>query len=222
MSDTNQILFISIEGLIGVGKSECMKALMQEYRGSSAVEFAQERVDLWEKAGILKAAYDNKITSGEFQQIVLSSLAAEMFTALLKPGVRIVISERSVYTNSIFAKVNLTGISKSGYDLTRDEMLRALGLDDGRAEYHMIYLKAPVEVVLQRISRRARESETSIKCDYLTKIEKEHEKHAQSMSACTIINANDSLSSVIGAVKERIRALVEDWLNPQTRSCVSD
>ena len=87
---------IAIEGNIGVGKSTQIRRLQQLFEDNDRVVVLPEPVDEWVDKGFLQGMYDGTISKGEFQHMVLMSLAGDLLKALaVKPTPAVIITERS-------------------------------------------------------------------------------------------------------------------------------
>jgi hypothetical protein len=101
-------LVIAIEGNIGVGKSTQIKRLQELFKEDERIVVLPEPVDEWVDKGFLAGMYDGSISKGEFQHMVLMSLAGDLLKALArKPTPAVIITERSpwgthsnIYSNS--------------------------------------------------------------------------------------------------------------------------
>lgn len=99
-----------------------------------------------------------------------------------KPSVQ----DRTIYEDvNIFAKT----LHKQGYMSDREfenySSLFACMVDYLRPPDAIIYLRAPVEVVYQRILKRGRESEKSISLEYLTELHNAYEEWAKNANQIT-------------------------------------
>ena len=102
------VVYVSVEGGIGAGKTTCMESLLQLYRNDPTVTVLLEPVDDWRRSGLLERFYGGGITSLEFQLVALATLTAPILKALHQPHATMVISERSPLSNiEVFAKMNL-------------------------------------------------------------------------------------------------------------------
>ena len=87
---------VAIEGNIGVGKSTQIRRLQQLFEDNDRVVVLPEPVEEWVDKGFLQGMYDGTISKGEFQHMVLMSLAGDLLKALaLKPTPAVIITERS-------------------------------------------------------------------------------------------------------------------------------
>ena len=156
-------MLICIEGGIGAGKSKSMYALRQLFCDDDSVVFVDEPVDKWTDSGILRAMYDGTIPKGTFQLAALMSRAAPLIKAMHRPNTRVIITERSIYSDChVFAKISIPErcTERAAYNLAYREILTCLprGMTT-----HLIFLDAPVALLNDRIAKRGRPSEVHSK-----------------------------------------------------------
>ena len=150
-------LLISIEGNIGIGKSTLMSELKARLAHDASVVFVDEPVSLWEDYGLLAAMYSGEISRTAFQLMVLNTRCAWLTKALAVPGVRVVICERSIWSDkAVFADVNITGeAERAAYECTFEALCATLP----EVTHATVLLDAPLDVILARVQKRARAAE---------------------------------------------------------------
>ena len=126
--DEPSVSHLSVEGGIGVGKSTCLAALAGRYAHDPAVIVLPEPVDAWREHGLLQRMYANEMTKLEFQLVALATIAGPLAEALRRPGVRLVITERSPLSSwRVFAKLNLSEADDmAAFELAYAALLRTL------------------------------------------------------------------------------------------------
>lgn len=160
--------FIVIDGNIGCGKTTLLKNLKIDN-----AHILLENVEDWKKDGILDKYYENpKEMAFLFQMKVAISHLKNIKSLVEKYGTDItIISERSTYTCfNIFTKM-LENISFMNEDEVK--IHKELCIDSSIKPDIYIYLKTHVDVVLNRIIERNRE--TNIKRDYLEDLNNQYE-----------------------------------------------
>ena len=197
------MLFIGIEGGIGVGKSTVLEAVKAHFTGKD-VQFVDEPVDIWMKTGLLQAMYAKELDAGAFQHCALMTRIGRLMEVMAS-GPRVIIGERSPYSDGIFARLTLTGFGLTAYNLTYQEVMKILP----RAETRFIRLKCGVPQMLQRISSRDRSAENAITKEYLLALEAAHDEYASEHTVINI-NAEKPASSVAQEVIAEIERLVRD------------
>ena len=156
---------INIEGNIGSGKTTLSHIIEEEYNAI----FYQELADN-ETNDLLEKFYENKKKySFELQVHFLGRRVESLRKALSED--EIVIMDRSIYGDSIFAKTlynekNMTSFQYNTYSKLLDEMLYFYPVPD-----LMIYLDVRGETLINRIDERSRGNESLISLEYLNNLE---------------------------------------------------
>ena len=190
-------IILSIEGNIGSGKSTLLAKLQEIYAIDTSICFLEEPVNIWDsirdEAGvsILEKYYaDQKRYAFSFQMMAYISRISLMREAL-KKNYKVIIIERSVYTDSaVFAKMlfddkKIEEIEYKIYMRWVNEFI----VDFPAVKY--IYVRAEPEVSHQRIIQRGRPGEV-ISFDYLQNCHKYHEEWLlkYNTSPLLVLNAN--------------------------------
>ena len=158
MSTVPEVTLISLESIIGAGKSTQLDQLKRIYAGNQNVVFIDEPVDEWESYGFVDAMYDRALNSSLFQMIALVSRVTKITDAILA-GARFVISERSPWSDYIvFAGANLHGIELTAYRYAFANMQRVLE-KHAKLSFAMVYLEVDAQEATTRMNKRGRESE---------------------------------------------------------------
>jgi deoxyadenosine/deoxycytidine kinase len=98
------------------------------------------------------------------------------------------ILDRSIYEDSyIFARALYHMDNLSERDYLAYRRLFDLVVNSLPAPNLLIYLKAPVEVLMQRIQRRARGMETGISLDYLTLLDSFYDDWLKAFDLCPVL-----------------------------------
>ena len=171
---------ISIEGNIGTGKSTLMAELRKQYQHDAAVCFLDEPVHIWntfkdeQGVTILEKYYaDQKRYAFPFQMMAYISRLSALRTAL-KKNYKLIIMERSIYTDSgVFAKMlyddgKIEEIEYAIYKTWVKEFISEF------PPFKFIYLRAKPTVSFDRVGIRGRQGE-SIPIEYLTNCHLYHE-----------------------------------------------
>ena len=111
-ASAKETLIIAVEGNIGTGKSTLLEKLREKYADDPSIYLMQEPVDVWDTikdsqgVTMLEKYYSDQTRYAfSFQMMAYISRIASI-RAALKQKYRIIISERSVYTDSaVFAKM---------------------------------------------------------------------------------------------------------------------
>ena len=175
-------IIISIEGNIGSGKSTLLTELKARYAADPTICFLEEPVGIWntivDASGvtILEKYYANQTRYAfSFQMMAYISRISVMRAALKENKYRLIIIERSVYTDSaVFAKMlfddkKIEDIEYAIYLKWVNEFISDF------PPVKFIYVQAAPEVSFQRVGIRGRPGEI-IPLDYLQSCHKYHEE----------------------------------------------
>jgi deoxyadenosine/deoxycytidine kinase len=181
MSVTVPHRHIAIEGAIGVGKSSLARRLAATLGAQLVLEQADENPFLERfyrnpRVGALPAQLYFLFQRAQ-QQSSLSQ--AELFTSVR-------VADYLLAKDDLFARMTL---DDEEYGLYR-QVHERLAIDAPRPDL-VVYLQAPVDVLLDRISRRGIAHETLINRDYLTRLNEAYARffHAYADSPLLIVNA---------------------------------
>lgn len=177
-------ILITIEGIIGVGKSTILQILIKILKKHHNIKAAviQEPVEIWEKVGILQEFYKNpKAKAYEFQTFVYSTRLQMLIDGVKNnPEADLFIAERSIFTDKhTFVKM----LKESGcfsesqwqmYETWSTVWLKQLPFDKIGG---FIYLCPSIEEAMKRISVRSRDVESSVvTSDYQEKLKEKHDE----------------------------------------------
>lgn len=167
-----------LDGTIGSGKSTAIDALMKLYKNDSRVKFVHEQVDAWEKYGLLKGLYDGTLDKSMFQACALMPQVIKLYDALRTPGVQVVVTERSPWSNaSVFAEINLDPVHLNAYNYLYEGTMELL--NNCTFDLSFAFLDVPVDVAAKRMADRARGSEKGVPRDYLVQLDMQHREFLQ-------------------------------------------
>lgn len=185
---------IYIEGNIGAGKSEFIKALnTEEYK------VVQEPVDIWENIGILTEFYkDPKRWAYTFQSLAFVSRLSLVWSEIANNHLnKPVILERSIYTDkNCFTELqldfgNMNEIEHktyvAWYTLAEQKFAKDVKADA------IIYLRTTPEICFERIKKRSRNGESSISIEYLTALHDKHEKWLNAMDNVIYVDVSKDM-----------------------------
>ena len=171
---------ISVEGNIGSGKSTLVDMLQTHFADNPRICFLQEPVSVWntikDKNGstILEKYYADQTKYAFSFQMMAYISRLSLLREALKGNYDIIVTERSVYTDSmVFAKMlyddkKIEEIEYMIYKKWFDEFL------DDLPEIWLVYVKTDPKIAAHRVEKRAREGET-IPLSYLENCHKYHE-----------------------------------------------
>lgn len=171
---------ILVAGNIGSGKTSLTERIGERLGWKTAFESVSDNPYL--------PGFYNDMKQWSFHlQVFFLGHRAEQHLELWKDPVSAII-DRSIYEDAyIFARAlnNLGNLSELDYRAYRkvfDLIVRTLPPPS-----LLIYLKAPVAVLLERIQRRARNIESGITADYLSLLESFYEDWLQSFDLCPVL-----------------------------------
>jgi deoxyadenosine/deoxycytidine kinase len=173
--------YIAIEGAIGVGKSSLARRLAVTLGAQLVLEQADENPFLERfyrspRVGALPAQLYFLFQRAQ-QQASLSQ--AELFTSVR-------VADYLLAKDDLFAHMTL---DEEEYGLYR-QVHERLAIDAPRPDL-VVYLQAPVDVLLDRIARRGIAHESLISREYLTRLNEAYARffHAYADSPLLIVNA---------------------------------
>lgn len=157
-------MFITIEGVIGVGKTTVTRLLTEALRAETLFEIVEENP-------FLKDFYtDRDSWALQTETFFLLNRVKQLEDTgkRLKAGATVV-SDYNVVKNRIFAGLTLTGTKRNKYM----QLFDILTGDLPKANV-VIYLKASHETVMERIRRRDRPFERNMDPDYIRRLADEY------------------------------------------------
>lgn len=160
-------MFITVEGVIGVGKTTATRMLAEALRGEILFEIVEENP-------FLKDFYqDRDAWALQLETFFLLNRVKQLEDTArrLAQGVTVV-SDYNVIKNRIFAGLTLTGSKREKYM----QLFSVLTDDLPRADL-IIYLKADHGTVMERIRRRDRSFERNMDPEYIRRLGLEYEEY---------------------------------------------
>ncbi len=181
---------VLLAGNIGVGKTSLTERIGEKLGFTTAYESVADNP-------YLPQFYENMQVWSFHLQVYFLGHRAEQHIYLSELS-KSAILDRSIYEDAfIFARAlhhmgNLTDRDYNAYLRLYHLIVKNLPKPD-----LLIYLKAPVPILLERIRRRARSIESSIDPDYLKLLEKFYEEWIESFSLCPVLTiSSDDLDFV--------------------------
>lgn len=179
---------ICIEGGIGVGKTTLLREV--EALNLPGVAVVYEPVDAWRGVTVNKTTgqtllgglYSGEVSPSAFQLAIMPHRVLGLNKVLTNPEVRIVISERSPWSERfVFARSTLSAADYEAYVWAQTQTLEHTCILD--CDMSICFLTLSTELLKQRINLRGRSEESSITDDYLTQLESAHHHLLQMSSA---------------------------------------
>jgi deoxyadenosine/deoxycytidine kinase len=199
--------FIAIEGLIGVGKTSLCRLLSQEWGARLVLE-------PWEHNPFLAAFYEDReryafpaqmfyLASRSAQQLSLRQ--ADLFDELI-------IADYLFQKDRLFAEETLAGAEMELYD----RFARMLCTSAPRPDF-VLFLDAPTEVIMSRISKRGISSEQVIEADYLNSLRQRYyalwDRYSDAPVYILDTSTIDYTSTTDDSGREYMKKLIQGWLN---------
>lgn len=199
--------FVLVAGNIGTGKTSLTERLGDRLGWDTAYESVQDNPYLADFYG------DMRQWAFHLQVFFLGHRAEQHLAMARSP--RSAIIDRSIFEDAeIFARVSLElgNVSERDYRTYRkvyDLIVASLPEPD-----LLLYLKAPVDILLERIRARGREMEQGVTRDYLSLLEQYYESWLQEFDHCPVltlrtddldfVNRERHLDVVVERVQERL------------------
>lgn len=159
-------MFITVEGVIGVGKTTATRLLAEAFGGTTLFEIVEENPFLRD----FYADKDAWALQTETFFLLNRVKQLEDTEKQLKAGA-LVVSDYNVIKNRIFAGLTLTGVKREKYMQLFDILTGDLPGAD-----LVIYLRAEHETVMSRIRHRGRMFESNMDPGYIRSLAAEYDR----------------------------------------------
>jgi deoxyadenosine/deoxycytidine kinase len=175
---TKRLLIVA--GNIGVGKTSLTERIAARLKWQSAFESVADNP-------YLADFYDDMHSWSFHLQVFFLGHRAEQYLEIARSP-QSAILDRSIYEDAhIFARAlhhmgNLNERDYQSYRRVFDLVVAGLPAPD-----LLIYLRAPVPVLMERIRRRGRDIETGISADYLSLLESFYDDWLQTFDVCPVL-----------------------------------
>lgn len=199
---------VVVAGNIGVGKTSLTERIGDRLGWRTDFESVVDNPYLSE-------FYDNMRKWSFHLQIFFLGHRAEQYLKAAQDA-RSAILDRSIYEDSyIFARAlhHLDNLNERDYQSYR-RLFKLIVQGLPRPDL-LIYLKAPVEVLLERIERRARGMETGITADYLSLLDSFYEEWMGHFDLCPVLTIRTDNLDYVNQPKalEIVTARIADKLS---------
>lgn len=165
-----------IEGEIGAGKTELIKALTEEYKARDIVVCTIfEPVNDWVSTGALSLFYSDPIKYAYAFQTYVFSSRINVINELWNPNADIVLIERSPATDMVFWKLqNPNPVEDIMYKSWCNTWEKLLPFD--LTSVTALYIHADLDICMTRMIQRNRNGEGGVSRDYQMKLRVAHEE----------------------------------------------
>jgi deoxyguanosine kinase len=173
----SHLQYVVVEGCIGVGKTTLTHLLSKRLGSRTVVEVVEENPFLPEfyrdqEAHAFKTQMFFLLSRFKQQEDIVQ-------TDLFK---RSVVADYMFAKDRIFAELTLSGSELSLYQQVFDALARRVQTPD-----LIIYLRAPMEIILERIARRGRSFEKDIDPDYLRALASAYQRFFAGYHSCPVL-----------------------------------
>jgi deoxyadenosine/deoxycytidine kinase len=170
-------MYVTVEGCIGVGKTTLTHLLSQALSARTVLEIVEENP-------FLPEFYKDKVAHAFKTQMFFLLSRFKQQESLLQGDLfsTSVVSDYLFAKDRIFAELTLSSSEMSLYD----QIFRALS-SKVRAPDVIVYLHAPMEVVLERIERRGRPFERDMDKKYLADLVDAYGRFFQSFDESPVL-----------------------------------
>lgn len=207
------IIVITLDGNIGVGKSTFLKYVSQQI---PEVEIVLEPVGVWENLkcendkSLLTHFYeDSKRWGYTFQNCAILTRILELRETIKKTNKRIIITERSVLTDkNVFAKMNkdIGNINKLEWDLYNKWFD---GFSDETPIDAAIYITTSPSTANERIKIRNRNGESNIPFEYLKNLDLYHKNWLNDNKDMPVLKISTEENMYIHENIEKLKKFIE-------------
>lgn len=177
MNDNKKLNYIAIEGCIGVGKTTLSHELANRFNGSVLLETFETNpflIDFYKD--ISAFAFKTEIF------FLLSRYKQQQGLEQRDLFQQAVVSDYFIAKSNIFAQLTLSDKELILYEQLYQTLCAHIHVPD-----LIIYLRAPLPVVLDRIAKRGRDFEKNIDPKYLKDLGAAYDKFFSSFTACPVL-----------------------------------
>ncbi len=159
-------MYISIEGVIGVGKTTLVRLLQPDFQASILLE-------VFEENPFLSKFYEDRARFAfQTQMFFLLSRYYQQRRAvpeLLQTG-KSLLSDYTFEKDALFARINLSGDELEMYDRLHEALAEKIPVPD-----LIVYLRAETDTLMQRIAFRDRPYERQMERAYIDQLNKAYD-----------------------------------------------
>ncbi len=152
--------YLVVEGPIGVGKTSLVKRLAQTFASETMLEMAEDNP-------FMESFYRDRRSVAFQTQLFFLFQRSRQLAGLRQHDLfmRSMIADFMLDKDRLFAELNLDANEMELYD----EIYRKMSMEAPRPDL-VVYLQAPVEILMDRVNRRSRTGELDMDPGYLQKL----------------------------------------------------
>lgn len=152
--------FVVVEGPIGVGKTSLVKRLAEHFHSEMLLEGAEENP-------FLQRFYENPREAALPAQLFFLFQRSRQWNELIQEDMfrQRLIADFMLEKDRLFAQINLDSDEMALYEQVYNHLTLQAPPPD-----LVVYLQAPVDILMKRIKKRARPQEKTIDSDYLKRL----------------------------------------------------
>ncbi len=197
-------MYISIEGVIGVGKTTLARLLQERFQ-------AELLLEVFEENPFLSNFYEDRARYAFQTQIffLLSRYHQQNSSVpeILKAGKNL-IADYTFAKDALFARINLQGDELDMYYNVHEALAEKIPLPD-----LIVYLRADTKILMQRIARRDREYERNMEEHYIDLVNQGYEDFFENFfHGVPVLRVDTNSIDIVGdpqaqaSVEQQIRA----------------
>ncbi len=201
----NQLRYIAIEGPIGVGKTTLAHRLGETLSAEVFLEKPQENP-------FLEKFYNEPRRYALAAQLSFLVQRAQQVDQLRQGDLfaNRCVADFLFDKDRLFARLNLQGAEMDLYD----DIFRRMAWQAPRPDC-VIYLHAPVEVLMQRVRKRNRHEELNLTEDYMLQVSQTYQAYFSQYRETQLIVVNADSHDLVSS-REDYKALLEALSTPQS------
>jgi deoxyguanosine kinase len=152
--------FVVVEGPIGVGKTSLVRRLAEHFQSEMLLEGAEENP-------FLQRFYENPRQAALPAQLFFLFQRSRQWNGLIQEDMfrQRLIADFMLEKDRLFAQINLDSDEMALYEQVYNHITLQAPPPD-----LVVYLQAPVDILMKRIKKRARPQEKTIDSDYLKRL----------------------------------------------------
>lgn len=208
--------WVSIEGIIGAGKSTLINHLTELNHTKPII--VEEPVHLWQQSGILQKAYENPLVWNFPAQCHFFTSRLDAFRTCYQPTHSLYVSERSAFSDILFwnTQLVLNRVESDLHTIYKDMWSTFQRLQPIPNPTLFVYLRPDLDECMRRMQARGRREESTVDLEYQTALYEQHEDIFNNgevempdgtLVPCLVIHSNEDYRNdelVLNQIKQQI------------------